>query len=277
MLAMCCVTMFSALENAAASANRIVTTAPAAAAQSSPLGPCTPTRGRTCAPARRRSRRRRAAVPGPPGRSGCRCRPRGRRALPSLYARRPPPAWRPGTSTRASSAKTRSWASAGAMWWSMWNEAAPVKRSGGKSERRRVADHDFDVAAGHPLGQRRRQALVELDRGEVRRLGAQDVGREPGPGTDLDRVVAEVHAAQRHGEDRLVDEPRQSSLAQYSMWPGVHGATLSPAPGPGTRPSTSVRCGPLRGRCAARGPARGPPGVGPMRSATGRRASRSKS
>ena len=43
--------------------------------------------------------------------------------------------------------------------------------------------------------------------------------REARSGADLDRRIAQLHAGQRHGQDRLVDEERQSSLAQYSIWP----------------------------------------------------------
>ena len=136
--------------------------------------------------------------------------------------------------------------------------------------------HHLHVAAGHPFGQARRQALVELDRREVRRLGAQDVGREPGPGPIS--MASSPRSTSSSATGRIVSctSRRQSSLAQYSMWPGFMGDAQ---PGAWTWYSSfhqrAVRTS--SGSVRSEGSCPRSSGVGPIRSATGRSASRSKS
>ena len=99
---------------------------------------------------------------------------------------------------------------------------------------------------------------------------------KPGPGPDLDGVVAELDAAQGHGEDRLVHEAAPVVAGAVLHVAGVHGATAQP--GAWTWYSSfhqrAVRTS--SGSVRSEGSWPRSAGVGPTRSAIGRSASRSK-
>ena len=148
----------------------------------------------------------------------------------------------------------------------------------GEVERGRIPDHHLDVPAARPLGQGRRQPLVDLHRGEMGRHGAQDVGREPGPGPDLDRVVTQRDAVQRHrAGSSSCTILRQSSLAQNTMC-SVFTPRRAAHPGAWTWYSSfhqrAARTSSGSVRSAGSWPRSA--GVGPIRSAMVRSASRSK-
>ena len=158
------------------------------------------------------------------------------------------------------------------MWWSMWKEAAPVKRPGAKASA--VASPTTTSTllpsirsakeAASPSSSSTAVSCAVL----VRRTSVVN----PGPGPIS--MAASPSSTPCSATGRMVSQTsrRQSSLAQYSMWPwfiqtgawtwysSFHQRAVRTSSG-------SVRRSGSWPRSA---------GVGPMRSATGRSASRSK-
>jgi hypothetical protein len=85
---------------------------------------------------------------------------------------------------------------------------------------------DLDVGPREPRGKGCCQVGVDLDRSELRRPLPEQIGRQAGPGADLQHVVAEVRHLEDPREEVGFEHPRPFGTGQELKVQLVHRCLL---------------------------------------------------
>lgn len=86
---------------------------------------------------------------------------------------------------------------------------------------------DLDVRPGETIGQRGCQHLIDLQGREARCPSAEEMRRQPGPGPDLEDVVAEHQRAQYPGEEVGLQVALPSGAGEKIQVKFVHRGSFS--------------------------------------------------